>query len=69
MRKIFPADELARDPRFVRQENTDRFADPRGARVAGGSTAATKLTPDLANGPDRARALMHGIFVGEIQAL
>ncbi|MFT5530468.1 MAG: uncharacterized ferritin-like protein (DUF455 family) [Candidatus Poriferisodalaceae bacterium] len=69
MRKLFPAEELARDPRFIRQSNEARFSDPRGARVAGGSVAASKLTPDLPNGPDRARALMHGIFVGEIQAL
>ena len=71
MRKIFPAEELARDSRFIRQTNEQRLGDPRGARVAGGNTSErlAKLTPDLANGPDRARALMHGIFVGEIQAL
>ncbi|MGY9071510.1 MAG: DUF455 family protein [Acidimicrobiales bacterium] len=69
MRKIFPAEELARDSRFIRQSNEARFSDPRGARVGGGSAASTKLTPEQANGPDRARALMHGIFVGEIQAL
>ena len=70
MRKIFPAEELARDARFVRQSNEDRMNDPRGARV-GGSTGEklSKLTPNLPNGTDRARALMHGIFVGEIQAL
>ena len=71
MRKIFPAEELARDARFIRQTNEQRLGDPRGARVAGGSSGdrLAKLTPELANGPDRARALMHGIFVGEIQAL
>jgi uncharacterized ferritin-like protein (DUF455 family) len=71
MRKIFPAEELARDSRFIRQTNEQRMGDPRGLRVAGGNTSelSQKLTPGLPNGPDRARALMHGIFVGEIQAL
>ena len=71
MRKIFPAEELARDARFIRQTNEQRLSDPRGTRVAGGNASEqlAKLTPGLANGPDRARALMHGIFVGEIQAL
>ena len=71
MRKIFPAEELARDARFIRQTNEQRLGDPRGARVAGGISGdrLSYLRPDLANGPDRARALMHGIFVGEIQAL
>ena len=71
MRKIFPAEELARDSRFIRQTNEQRLSDPRGPRVAGGNASENlaKLTPGLPNGPDRARALMHGIFVGEIQAL
>ena len=30
MRKIFPADLLARDGRFIRVSNEDRFNDPRG---------------------------------------
>jgi uncharacterized ferritin-like protein (DUF455 family) len=67
MRKLFPADDLARDPRFVRQTQEARIADPRRARVA--EANARRLTPDLPSGPDRARALMHGIFVGEVQAL
>jgi len=67
MRKLFPADDLARDERFVRQTQEARIADPRRARVA--EANAKRLTPDLPNGPDRARALMHGIFVGEVQAL
>lgn len=69
MRKIFPADALARDARFVRQTQEQRLGDPRLASSGGGGNPVSKLTPDLANGPDRARALMHGIFVGEIQAL
>ena len=69
MRKIFPAEALARDPRFNRQTPEERLSDPRINRPGAGNPSSSKLSPDLANGPDRARALMHGIFVGEIQAL
>ena len=73
MRKLFPPDLLARDGRFTRVNNADRFNDPRGARgVAGGRPGKkgnNRLTPDLPEAPDAARTLMHGIFVGEIQAL
>ncbi len=68
MRKIFPADALARDARFIRQTQEQRLSDRRQTS-ASNTNATTKLTPEQANGPDRARALMHGIFVGEIQAL
>ena len=68
MKKLFPAEELARDGRFRRISNEERFTDPRGPRNAGGARG-TRLTPDLPEAPDGARALMHGIFVGEIQAL
>ncbi len=73
MRKLFPPDLLARDGRFTRVNNAERFNDPRGARgVAGGRPGKkgnNRLTPDLPEAPDAARTLMHGIFVGEIQAL
>src|SRR5215210_3501766 len=70
MRKLFPPEDLARDPRFTRVSNEERFNDPRGARVAGGVRGRNnRLTPDLPEAPDAARTLMHGIFVGEIQAL
>ena len=73
MRKLFPPDLLARDGRFVRLTNEERFGDPRGPRgLAGGRPGKkgnNRLTPDLPEAPDAARALMHGIFVGEIQAL
>jgi uncharacterized ferritin-like protein (DUF455 family) len=75
MRRIFPAEELARDGRFARVSNEERFNDPRGQRgLRGrddreGRRGARKLTPDLPEAPDAARSLMHGIFVGEIQAL
>ena len=70
MRKTLPVEDLARDERFVRLSNEQRFNDPRGPR----NSAATggrdsRLTPKQPDAPDGARALMHGIFVGEIQAL
>ena len=69
MKRILPVEELARDERFVRVRMEERFNDPRAA--AGGTAARVGkgFTPEARNAPDRARALMHGIFVGEIQAL
>ena len=70
MKKMLPPEELARDERFVRVQLTDRMAEGRSmvrAREATGRKA--KLTPDREDAPDAARALMHGIFMGEIQAL
>ena len=71
MKKLLPVEELARDERFVRVSMQERFADKRTAGGAGTSSRVgpRKLTPELPGAPDRARALMHGIFVGEIQAL
>jgi uncharacterized ferritin-like protein (DUF455 family) len=73
MRKSFPVEDLARDDRFVRVPIMERFNDPRTARVETGSSKKRvgpgRLTPDRPDAPDAARALMHGIFVGEIQAL
>ena len=70
MKKILPAEELARDSRFV------RVADPgrdHGSAPDEGSaernTGSAKLEPDRPAAADRARQLMHGIFMGEIQAL
>ena len=65
MRTQLPPTALARDERFHRIATAERFADerPNGAgedrRIDPGSTEVT----------DRARRQMHGIFVGEIQAL
>jgi uncharacterized ferritin-like protein (DUF455 family) len=71
MRKSFPVEDLARDDRFVRVPMTARLQDGRqvpregsGSRRNGG-----RLTPKRPDAPDAARLLMHGIFVGEIQAL
>ncbi len=73
MRKSFPVEDLARDDRFVRVPLIERFNDPRTARVEQGTSKTKRgpgrLTPDRPDAPDAARALMHGIFVGEIQAL
>jgi uncharacterized ferritin-like protein (DUF455 family) len=73
MRKSFPVEDLARDDRFVRVPMTERFNDPRTAQVGSSSSAKRngpgRLTPDRPDAPDAARGLMHGIFVGEIQAL
>jgi uncharacterized ferritin-like protein (DUF455 family) len=72
MRKSFPVEDLARDDRFVRVPMAERFNDPRTSRTDGPSGkrgGPGRLTPDRPDAPDAARALMHGIFVGEIQAL
>jgi len=70
MRKIFPAEDLARDSRFRRADMEDRFQDPRMARIASGNgRRGGKLTPERPDAAHAARQMMHGIFVGEIQAL
>ena len=68
MRKTLPVEDLARDDRFVRVEMMDRMNDPR-AGDNGASGGPQRLTPDRPDASDNARGLMHGIFVGEIQAL
>jgi uncharacterized ferritin-like protein (DUF455 family) len=71
MRKSFPVDDLARDGRFERVQMAERFNDPRQAGGNGSRSVrgVSKLTPDRPDASDAARGLMHGIFVGEIQAL
>ena len=71
MRRSFPVEDLARDDRFVRVPMAVRLQDGRqvpregpGSRRNGG-----RLTPDRPDSPDAARLLMHGIFMGEVQAL
>lgn len=71
MKKLISPEELARDDRFQRADMMDRIADPRNA-VSDDPKRRNRngrLTPDRPDAPDAARALMHGIFVGEIQAL
>jgi uncharacterized ferritin-like protein (DUF455 family) len=72
MRKTFPVEDLARDERFIRVPMTERMKDARQvpSDVSGGRRRnGGRLTPDRPDSPDAARVLMHGIFVGEIQAL
>jgi len=72
MRKFFPVEELARDERFNQINMRQSQADPRNPLVgeqAGKRPKTNRLTPDRADASDAARSLMHGIFVGEIQAL
>src|SRR5215471_9788868 len=68
MRKLMPADELARDDRFERITIEDAIFDPRNAYVAS-RRRENGFDPRAMEAPDNARGLMHGIFVGEIQAL
>ena len=68
MKKSLPAEELARDERFRRVRMEERFTDPRGPG-GGPSGGAGRITPTRPDAPDAVRGLMHGIFVGEIQAL
>jgi uncharacterized ferritin-like protein (DUF455 family) len=63
VRKNIPPSALARDSRFHRLPTEERFADQRDARAVG---HVDPVADDVA---DRARRRMHGIFVGEIQAL
>ena len=69
MKRHLAPEDLARDERFVRTRFIDQISDPR--LLTGGSERrrGSRLDPALPNAPEQARMLMHGIFVGEIQAL
>ena len=67
MKRILPVDELARDERFERIKIEDVIFDPRNASARDKRQGGFRI--DNAEAPDAARGLMHGIFVGEIQAL
>jgi uncharacterized ferritin-like protein (DUF455 family) len=67
MRKTLPVEDLARDSRFVKINIEEVIFDPRGAGRQ--KDRRTGFNPDDPDAPDGARGLMHGIFVGEIQAL
>jgi uncharacterized ferritin-like protein (DUF455 family) len=70
VKRILPVDELARDERFERIKIEDVVFDPRNATsFEKAKERAQGFRPDNADAPDAARGLMHGIFVGEIQAL
>lgn len=72
MRKFFPVQDLARDERFNQATNEERMSDPRGTSNTGvirKARSTNRLTPSRPDATDAARSLMHGIMVGEIQAL
>src|SRR5690348_9268813 len=69
MKKFLAESELARDERFVRTDIADRIFDPRGPKIAQRNTGPARMGIDRPAAGERSRSLMHGIFVGEIQAL
>jgi uncharacterized ferritin-like protein (DUF455 family) len=70
MKKFLPVTELARDDRFTWVSEGERFKDPRNGQQGTGSFGrAPKMTRTSEDAPERSRSLMHGIFMGEIQAL
>ncbi|HKY13599.1 MAG TPA: DUF455 family protein [Microthrixaceae bacterium] len=66
---MLPVAELARDERFVHLNIEDMMFDPRNAAARAESRGRKPFAAGSYEAPDGARALMHGIFVGEIQAL
>ncbi len=66
MKRMLPVDELARDERFHHMSVEEVIFDPRNASP---SARINTLAPTYENASENARSLMHGIFVGEIQAL
>jgi uncharacterized ferritin-like protein (DUF455 family) len=64
MRTQIPPASLARDTRFHRITTEERFSDERP-----GQGEERRLDRQATDVGDRARRQMHGIFVGEIQAL
>src|SRR6186997_1753965 len=66
MKRMLPVTELARDERFSHMAIEDAVFDPRNLSP---SAQRNTLAPTYENSSDNARGLMHGIFVGEIQAL
>ena len=66
MKRMLPVTELARDERFVHMSVEEVIFDPRNASP---SARINTLAPTYENASENARSLMHGIFVGEIQAL
>ena len=63
MRRNIDPTDLARDDRFNRVSTEMRFSDRRQMEQS------NRIDPGASDVHDRARRLMHGIFVGEIQAL
>jgi uncharacterized ferritin-like protein (DUF455 family) len=68
VKKMLTVDDLARDERFVRVAIEETLFDPRSVAATPGRSRSG-FRPSDEDAPDAARRLMHGIFVGEIQAL
>jgi uncharacterized ferritin-like protein (DUF455 family) len=66
MKRFWPVTDLARDERFQRIRIEDAIFDPRNLNP---EAQQNGLAPNFETSSDNARGLMHGIFVGEIQAL
>jgi uncharacterized ferritin-like protein (DUF455 family) len=64
VQRLLAPETLARDERFHRISTAERFADARP-----GLGEDRRMDTTAADVGDRARRQMHGIFVGEIQAL
>ena len=69
MKRHMPVTELARDERFERMRIEDVIFDPRNAASIEANKQGGGFKADNYDAPQAARTLMHGIFVGEIQAL
>ena len=71
MKKMLPAKELARDGRFWQSRMEENLNDPRmgAGRMRGTYQRAERFSPDEPQAAEGSRSLMHGIFMGEIQAL
>ncbi len=69
MKKHLPEAELARDTRFRRNKIEDQIFDPRNALMGTRNLGPAAMNYDRPAATERSRSLMHGIFVGEIQAL
>ena len=68
MKRMLSGDDLARDVRFKRISIEETVFDPRNAAM-NSKPRVNGFLPSHPQSPDNARGLMHGIFVGEIQAL
>src|SRR4051812_48264422 len=69
MKKHLSESELARDSRFRRNKIEDQIFDPRNQGLAMRNLGPAAMAADRPAATERSRSLMHGIFVGEIQAL
>ena len=69
MKKHLSESELARDSRFRRNKIEDQIFDPRNVGLQTRNLGPAQMAADRPAATERSRSLMHGIFVGEIQAL